>query len=300
MPRKNFVKKVKSSGLAIILLLCPILLFGWNTSVQQIPNGKVFMCNNCHLGSGINFKRDFRNNGEKWDESLAAIDSDGDGFKNGIELQDPDGLWREGQSDPGDSDRVTNPGNPASFPQETQTPNPTSTPTPTATPSSGVQKIEIRTDKKFYQDKEVIKLYLTLYISGDAFDVDIYIVLVNPSIEVYFFPSWSNQVDNINGTIPNDFRIDDVLIMTFDIPNILPPINVDGRYTFYFALAEPGTANFLGGIAQTSIEVFSRCPPDMVNIPEGEFIMGDFSGWGFEDELPAHSVKLGSYCIDKF
>ena len=41
---------------------------------------------------------------------MAAIDSDEDGGTNGTELLDPDGNWQRGDSDPGNPDDVTNPG----------------------------------------------------------------------------------------------------------------------------------------------------------------------------------------------
>lgn len=48
---------------------------------------------------------------------LAAIDSDGDGFTNGEELQDAGGVWTSG--DIGDPALVTNPGDINSFPTAT-------------------------------------------------------------------------------------------------------------------------------------------------------------------------------------
>jgi hypothetical protein len=51
-----------------------------------------------------------------WSPALANIDSDGDGFTNGQELQDPNGLWTAGATQPGDLNKVTNPGNANSFP----------------------------------------------------------------------------------------------------------------------------------------------------------------------------------------
>lgn len=40
------------------------------------------------------FGRDFSLNARVWNEALALMDSDGDGFTNGQELQDPTGAWR--------------------------------------------------------------------------------------------------------------------------------------------------------------------------------------------------------------
>ncbi len=51
-----------------------------------------------------------------WTPELAALDSDGDGFTNGEELQDPNGVWTAGTADPGDINLVTNPGDSSSVP----------------------------------------------------------------------------------------------------------------------------------------------------------------------------------------
>ena len=41
---------------------------------------------------GLNtFGADFVANGAKWDQTLANLDSDGDGYKNGLEIGDEDG-----------------------------------------------------------------------------------------------------------------------------------------------------------------------------------------------------------------
>ena len=45
-----------------------------------------------------------------WTQPLALMDSDGDGFTNGQELQDPQGTWLEGQPRPGNAAYATDPG----------------------------------------------------------------------------------------------------------------------------------------------------------------------------------------------
>ena len=57
-----------------------------------------------------------------WGPELAALDSDGDGFTNGEELGDPQGIWEEGNESPGNADEITHPGDPASHPPEDDTP----------------------------------------------------------------------------------------------------------------------------------------------------------------------------------
>ncbi|MEM6956086.1 MAG: MopE-related protein [Myxococcota bacterium] len=58
----------------------------------------------------------FRANGTVWSNALAELDSDGDGFTNGQELQDPTGTWVFPQTTPGTSDYVTEPGSAESTP----------------------------------------------------------------------------------------------------------------------------------------------------------------------------------------
>ncbi|MDX9759224.1 MAG: FlgD immunoglobulin-like domain containing protein [Bacteroidota bacterium] len=99
----------------------------------QIPNGNKNACANCHVSPagggprnafgtevGSNHLTEPGGAGQvKWSPALAALDSDGDGFTNGQELQDPSGSWSPGQLQPGDPSLVTNPGDPADFPTTT-------------------------------------------------------------------------------------------------------------------------------------------------------------------------------------
>jgi hypothetical protein len=95
----------------------------FSNRVGMIPNGQVFGCANCHISAGGGGPRNpfglsvsaiTQGNSSVvfWSAALAAQDSDGDGFTNGEELGDPEG---DGTPTPGA--QVTNPGNPASFPE---------------------------------------------------------------------------------------------------------------------------------------------------------------------------------------
>lgn len=79
---------------------------------DELPNGGEATCENCHTPDfgdltpfGVDYQMTFT-----WNASLATIDSDGDGFSNGWELQDPTGVWSKGQSAPGNAALVANPG----------------------------------------------------------------------------------------------------------------------------------------------------------------------------------------------
>jgi hypothetical protein len=97
--------------------------------VSKVPNGSKFSCNTCHTNGGGTPRNDFGlavqglvsvgGSESFWDLNLAEIDSDGDGFTNGEELQDPNGSWVEGTANPGDFSLVTNPGDSTSKPAVT-------------------------------------------------------------------------------------------------------------------------------------------------------------------------------------
>ncbi len=56
------------------------------------------------------FGLDFRTNNKIWSQPLSQLDSDGDGFTNGQELQDPTGTWVYGQQAVGKELYATRPG----------------------------------------------------------------------------------------------------------------------------------------------------------------------------------------------
>lgn len=93
--------------------------------VNLIPNGSKFSCANCHVNGvppALNgFGSAFSSHGHAWSPTMANLDSDGDGFSNGTELQDPQGTWTSGSPAPGNAASVFNPGDASSKPTVTTT-----------------------------------------------------------------------------------------------------------------------------------------------------------------------------------
>jgi len=95
--------------------------------LAQVPNSGLSGCNTCHTTGGGSprnpFGLEIENNflsaagsaGDVvWGPELAALDSDGDGATNGMELGDPDGTWVPGDPDP--EGEAFAPGDPESTP----------------------------------------------------------------------------------------------------------------------------------------------------------------------------------------
>ena len=97
--------------------------------IAKVPNGSKFSCNTCHTSGGGTPRNPFGLDVQAlvtvggtetfWSPQLAAMDSDGDGFTNGEELQDPNGEWTEGTAQPGNLELVTAPGDSNSKPTAT-------------------------------------------------------------------------------------------------------------------------------------------------------------------------------------
>ncbi len=113
-------------GIFIFLTVSITFLVGRSFRVSKLPHGSKFSCNTCHTNGGgtplnpfgvdVNSRVTPGGNETFWGLDLASLDSDGDGFTNGEELQDPTGAWIEGDAQPGDENLVTNPGDPNSHP----------------------------------------------------------------------------------------------------------------------------------------------------------------------------------------
>jgi len=85
--------------------------------MSRLPVVTPNLCLACHTSSSpaggnaaLNvFGQDFRSNGRVWDSNLAALDSDGDGCLNGVEVGDSDG---DGRADGNVTAQAGNPGVP--------------------------------------------------------------------------------------------------------------------------------------------------------------------------------------------
>ena len=109
----------------VVLIFSISTIFAKGSRVDLLPNGGKFSCNTCHQTVGGSPRNDFglavqaiTGSAEIpfWSPELADLDSDGDGFTNGQELQDPNGTWTSGMASPGDVSLVTHPGDASSFP----------------------------------------------------------------------------------------------------------------------------------------------------------------------------------------
>lgn len=93
---------------------------------KTVPHGTVKKCQTCHVSDsggknwndfGVAAKASLDGGEPRW-ALICDLDSDGDGWSNGEELQDPDCAWAKGAPSPGDSAHVTAPGDPTSHPEE--------------------------------------------------------------------------------------------------------------------------------------------------------------------------------------
>lgn len=114
---------------AVVLIIAESILKGQSFRVTELPNGSKFSCNTCHTDGGGTPRNSFGIEVEtnyltvpgpgghvEWGPDLAALDSDGDGFTNGEELNDPNGTWTQNDDQPGNINDVTNPGDSLSAP----------------------------------------------------------------------------------------------------------------------------------------------------------------------------------------
>lgn len=111
-------------GFCVWLLLSALLLcltapaaMATEADMNMLPVVDPFRCAICHVEAAPSsaqhdlnvFGLDFLSNGRSWNAALAALDSDGDGCSNGVELGDANG---DGIADGGVTELTSNPGVP--------------------------------------------------------------------------------------------------------------------------------------------------------------------------------------------
>lgn len=102
-------------GTIAVVAACAGQARATNLDMSRLPVVVPNLCASCHTSAsptassaGLNpFGLDFRANGRVWDSDLAALDSDGDGCLNGIEVGDSDG---DGRADGNVTSQAGNPG----------------------------------------------------------------------------------------------------------------------------------------------------------------------------------------------
>ncbi len=123
-------RRVVPVAVAIALLalsgsLSPADARGFRMAMMPNVDAVGASCNTCHTSGGGTPRNAFglamealvTPNGQEvfWGPELAALDSDGDGVPNGVELGDPTGSWTAGSDQPGDAASITHPGDDSSF-----------------------------------------------------------------------------------------------------------------------------------------------------------------------------------------
>ncbi len=231
--------------LILLLFLFAIGLQARSFRVNQIPNGSVFSCANCHVTPGgprNNFgklvERQFltapgASGNVEWNAFLASLDADNDGVSNGEELQDPYGLWSMGNPNPGNASLVSAPGDASDTPFFKLTLNFNG-----MSPHLG-EKLEIRVIDKA-TGKEVGREVVSSIPSAN-FSVDLHVLLAGHSYWVDFYADHNGN--GIYDAPPTDhaWRLEANSVtgdVTLDFTHNLNFVDIDWRYLL--------TVNLLG------------------------------------------------------
>lgn len=104
---------LRTGSIFMLLVLSAAVAQATSAQMDKLPVSVPYQCATCHLSQNpvsadLNpFGTDFEGNLERWNQTLAAMDSDGDGCTNGVELGDVDG---DGSPDVGVEAQSSNPG----------------------------------------------------------------------------------------------------------------------------------------------------------------------------------------------
>jgi len=126
--------------------------------------------------------------------------------------------------------------------------------------------ITISVDREVCNPGDTGRAYLSLVNSGSNVYGDFYLVLLDPEEHTFFYPLWTDEVRSIRVSIADGFTLPQTLFAEFTMPNINPPMQKPGIYTFAAVLAYPGTFDF---IAAGSSPFTMNSAPDTPYTPIG-------------------------------
>jgi len=93
--------------------------------------------------------------------------------------------------------------------------------------------------------------------ANDSVICDIYFVMVDPSVMVYFGLGWSEAAGAVINkiTLPPGLAIGYAQLLELTLPNTTPPVSGAGLYTFAIGATIPGTLDFISNIPTVSFDV---------------------------------------------
>jgi len=99
--------------LLFIVLILVTVISARPADNAKIPFGSMLSCIACHPAGDNHsltaFGSLYDSQGNQWNATVAAPDSDSGGITNGVELLDPDGTWQQGDPNPGNPVYMSNP-----------------------------------------------------------------------------------------------------------------------------------------------------------------------------------------------
>ena len=112
--------------------------------------------------------------------------------------------------------------------------------------------IEAQAASRLHDDDEIV-IDVSVENKGPSIDVEAYIAVQDPFGSLYFWPDWSQELSGFVLTLDEGFRLVD-----FELMRISPGMGIaPGSYTFYAALAAPGSLDFMGPISTCNFDVGS-------------------------------------------
>jgi ligand-binding sensor domain-containing protein len=118
--------------------------------------------------------------------------------------------------------------------------------------------VSVYTDKQVYFTGDKIKVDFSISGSTENASYDLYIALLVPSQEIYFFPGWIKYMTSIRIPLSAGYYLPRTNLFQFSIPNGTPPIGAMGDYMFATGAAIPGTSNFVSGIKTASFSIIDK------------------------------------------